>query len=181
MNISAQKVVSLSYELRTSSSNGDIVENVTSESPLTFLAGSGNLLPKFEEQLMGLKDGDSFDFTLVCDDAYGQLDKNAVIELPLDVFMVDGEIDHSLLHVGNSIPMRDSSGRRLNGLVREVSDSAVKMDFNHPLAGDDLYFKGTVTEVREASEEEIQHGHIHQVSSCDSCGSDEHGCNGGCH
>jgi FKBP-type peptidyl-prolyl cis-trans isomerase SlyD len=181
MNIAAQKVVSLSYELRTSRSNGEIVENVTSESPLTFLAGSGNLLPKFEEQLMGLKVGDAFDFTLVCDDAYGQLDKNAVIDLPLDVFMVDGEIDRSLLQVGNSIPMRDSAGRRLNGLVREVSDTIVTMDFNHPLAGEDLFFKGTVTEVREATEDEIQHGHIHETASCDSCGSDEHGCNGGCH
>ncbi len=58
--------------------------------------------------------------------------------------------------------MQNNSGNRLNGIVMEIGDEAVKMDFNHPLAGDILYFKGEVAEIRNATEEEINHGHVHQ-------------------
>jgi FKBP-type peptidyl-prolyl cis-trans isomerase SlyD len=85
------------------------------------------------------------------------------------VFQVDGKSDENILSIGNVIPMLDNEGRRLNGTVREVGTDAVKMDFNHPMAGVDLFFKGEVTEVREANEHELSHGHVHSSGSCEGC------------
>ena len=74
--------------------------------------------------------------------------------------------------------MMDAEGRRLNGKVLDILEEAVQMDFNHPMAGNDLFFKGQVTEVRTATEEELNHGHVHQAGGC-GCGSHEGGCEGG--
>jgi FKBP-type peptidyl-prolyl cis-trans isomerase SlyD len=189
MSNSEQKVVSVIYELTTSRSNGEVIEKVTEENPLTFISGTGNLLPAFEEQLSSLSIGDSFDFSIPCDDAYGQPNDKAIIDLPVDAFFVDGKIDEELVQLGNVVPMRDQAGNRLNGKVIGIDSESVKMDFNHPLAGDDLHFQGNVVGVRAATEEEIAHGHIHNHSdhSCESgncgeeggCGEEGHSCN--CH
>jgi len=161
LTVEKNRVVSLIYELRTESFDGEIVETVDESNPLVFLFGRGNLLPKFEEQIKGLKKGDSFNFSIPCEDAYGEIDEEAVIDLPISIFEIDGEIDEDLLQPGNVIPMQDEAGNRIDGMVLEVSDSRVTMDFNHPLAGADLYFSGKITDVREATEEEIIHGHAH--------------------
>lgn len=161
LTVEKNRVVSLVYELRTESFDGEIIETVDESNPLVFLYGRGNLLPKFEEQIKGLKKGDTFNFNIPCEDAYGEIDEEAVIDLPISIFEVDGEIDEDLLQPGNVIPMQDEAGNRIDGMVLEVSDTHVTMDFNHPLAGADLYFTGKITDVREATEEEIIHGHAH--------------------
>ncbi len=170
MVINKDKVVSLIYELRLDSPSGEVVEELTQDNPLTFLFGSGNLMPKFEENINGLQIGDDFNFDLASVDAYGEVNEAAIVEVPISAFEMDGKIDHNLLTLGNTIPMRDNSGNRLNGVVKEVTTENVKMDFNHPLAGNHLFFKGQVTDIREATEEEISHGHVHG-GGC--------GCNGG--
>ena len=178
MVIKKDKVVSLSYQLRNKSEVGEVIETVQKESPLTFLFGAGNLLPKFEENLEGLKVGESFAFGLKAADAYGDINNKAVVDIPISAFQIDGKLDNEMLKVGNQIPMQDSAGNRLNGIVKNVTESAVTMDFNHPLAGTDLHFSGEVTEIREATEEELSHGHIHAGCSCgDNCGD---GCGDGC-
>lgn len=169
MIVEDKKVVSIVYELRKDKKDGEIVESLSNDKPLVFLFGTGNLLPKFEENLAGLKTGDSFEFKLPCDDAYGPVQENAVVEVPINVFQVEGQTDENILNIGNVIPMLDNEGRRLNGTVKEVSADAVKMDFNHPMAGADLFFKGEVTEVREANENELSHGHVHSSGSCEGC------------
>ena len=169
MIVEDKKVVSIIYELRKDDATGEVVENLDDKNPLVFLYGSGNLLPRFEENLAGLKQGDNFSFMLKSEEAYGSVQDNAVVNVPLDVFRVDGEIDKNLLKIGNTIPMLDREGRRLNGVVKEISDNDVKMDFNHPMAGSDLFFKGQVTEIREANEDELQHGHVHSSGSCEGC------------
>lgn len=161
LTVEKNRVVSLVYELRTESFDGEIIETVDESNPLVFLYGRGNLLPKFEEQIKGLKKGDTFNFNIPCEEAYGEIDEEAVIDLPISIFEVDGEIDEDLLQPGNVIPMQDEAGNRIDGMVLEVSDTHVTMDFNHPLAGADLYFTGKITDVREATEEEIVHGHAH--------------------
>jgi len=175
MNISKNKVVSLSYELRTDGKDGEIIETVDANHPMMFIFGIGSLVPGFERHIENLKTGDSFAFQLSCEEAYGPAIEEAVQEIPISVFISDGEIDHNILFEGNAIPMVDSSGNRLNGVVVELKEDTVVMDFNHPLAGDDLYFSGTVVDVREAMPEELKHG---QVSSCSpsSC----KGCSGSC-
>ncbi|MDR3094767.1 MAG: FKBP-type peptidyl-prolyl cis-trans isomerase [Bacteroidales bacterium] len=172
MNISKDKVVSLSYELRIDGKDGEIIETVVADKPLTFLYGGGNLLPAFEHNIDRLKTGDAFAFLLKCDDAYGQAVDEALVEIPLSAFVVDGEIDNDLLVEGNAIPMTDSQGNHLNGIVAEVKKETVVMDFNHPLAGDDLYFSGTVVDVREATPEELEFGVSGggcSSGSCDNC------------
>ncbi|MGD2034642.1 MAG: peptidylprolyl isomerase [Bacteroidales bacterium] len=169
MVISKDKVVSLTYELRIDGNNGEIVEALKEDSPLTFLYGSGNLLPKFEQNISGLKIGDEFSFDIKAEDAYGEVNENAVVNVPVSAFEIDGKIDSDMLKVGNKIPMQDASGNKLTGIVKEVTDEAVNMDFNHPMAGNDLFFNGKVTEIRDATEEELHHGHAHYPGSCEGC------------
>jgi FKBP-type peptidyl-prolyl cis-trans isomerase SlyD len=119
------------------------------------------MLPKFEDHLSTLKAGDAFEFTLSSDDAYGEMDQDAIIDLEKSIFEVDGKIDTEMLAVGNVIPMRDDQGHMLQGIVVSVGDELVRMDFNHPMAGNVLHFTGKVIEVREATAEELSHGHAH--------------------
>jgi FKBP-type peptidyl-prolyl cis-trans isomerase SlyD len=173
MQISDNKVVSLSYELRLAGKEGEIIEVRNAGHPLIFLYGTGALLPAFEQNIRNLKKGDAFAFLLKCDEAYGPASEDAMVELPVSSFLVDGEIDNDLLVEGNAIPMVDSNGHQLNGIVAEIKKDTVVMDFNHPLAGDDLYFTGTVTDIRDATAEELAQGNVAGAccssGDCDSC------------
>jgi len=166
MIVEKNKVISLSYELKV---EGQTMENVGADAPLQFIFSTGNLLPRFEEYLDGLQIRDSFDFELKSEDAYGPVNKDAIVDVPMKAFEVDGKVDQELLKVGNHIPMLDQSGNRLNGLVVQIDSDLVTMDFNHPLAGNDLHFKGKVEEIREATSDELEHGHVHSPGSCDNC------------
>jgi len=171
MNIDTNKVVALKYELRVNAKDGQLVEKVENERPLEFIYGTGNMLKDFESNLTGLKVGDSFDFSINAENAYGQVNKDMVVDLPKDIFKIDGKIDENLLVLNKVVPMRDQQGNHLNGKIIEILDELVKMDFNHPLAGEDLYFTGEILNIREATETELSHGHLH---------SEEQGCGGGC-
>jgi FKBP-type peptidyl-prolyl cis-trans isomerase SlyD len=94
--------------------------------------------------------------------------------------MVDGELQEDLLVIGNRLPMRDSEGNALDGTVVEVNEAAVVMDFNHPLAGQDLFFTGNVVNVREASADELNHRHVHGHSHGHSHDHEQGGCGCGC-
>ena len=176
MNISKNKVVSLSYELRIDGKDGEIIETVGADNPLTFIFGINSLVPGFERNISNLKTGDNFAFLLACEEAYGPAHEEQVVEIPKTAFVVDGEIDEEMFFDGNAIPMTDSYGNHLNGVIVEVKDSSIVMDFNHPLAGDDLYFSGAVVDVREATPEELQNGLNNNACSSSDCG----GCGGGC-
>ena len=173
MKVGKNMFVKLSYELRTDSSNGEIIEKTEDVAPLEFVFGAGKMLEMFEDKLDGLVAGDKFDFCLEAEEAYGVKDEEAIVDLPLEIFQADGVVKEDLLVVGNPIPMMDAHGNRLNGLVLEVSEETVKMDFNHPLAGEKLFFKGDIIAVSEATEDELV--------SCSSGGCDTGGCSsGGC-
>ncbi len=192
MEISRNKFVTLSYVLRLNGFEGEIVEETSEDKPLEFIFGTGRMLQMFEEKLEGLKVGEDFNFKLTADEAYGQVNEEAKVEIPKNIFEVDGKIDEDLIKVGNMVPMQDAQGNRLNGIVLDITDENVKMDFNHPLAGDDLYFAGSITEVREATDSEMMAAvgggcgsgcgcGTEETSGCDtgSCGSDGSG-SGGC-
>ncbi|MFA5973531.1 MAG: FKBP-type peptidyl-prolyl cis-trans isomerase [Lentimicrobiaceae bacterium] len=161
MQITKNTVVSLKYVLKRDDAKGEIIEETKAGDPLVFLYGNGQMLPKFEEHLSTLKTGDAFEFTLSSEEAYGELDQDAIIDLDKSIFEVEGKIDTEMLAIGNVIPMRDDQGHMLQGIVVNVGDEMVRMDFNHPMAGNVLHFKGNVIEVREASAEELSHGHAH--------------------
>lgn len=168
MKIGEKTFVSLTYTLTV---DGQVVDSTTKENPLGFPFGAGYLLPKFEEHIAGLGAGDKFEFTLTAADGYGETVDQAIVELPVSVFMVDGKVEEGLLTVGNQIPMSTADGQQLMGVVREVSAEAVKMDFNHPMAGKTLNFSGEIIEVRESTDEDYFHG---MGGGCD-CGDCESG------
>jgi len=184
MKIGKNKMVSLTYDLHYDDAAGELIEQATSEKPLSFVFGAGLMLPKFEEHLEGFEVGNPFEISLQDVDAYGELDENAIVDLPKHIFFIEGEFDEEIVSVGNTVPMMSTGGQRLNGLVLEITDDIVKMDFNHPLAGENLFFKGQITEVREASDEEIAATLGGGGCGCGSggCGcDDEEGCgDGGC-
>ncbi len=176
LEIGKYSMVTLTYDLRIDDENGEVIEQATETQPLQFLYGAGIMLPKFESQLAGLREGEPFVIKLGRKDAYGDVNLDAVVELPKHVFLVNGNFDDELISVGNTVPMMSSNGQRLNGLVLEVGDDVVKMDFNHPLAGEDLYFAGKVLEVREASNEEVEQ----VLYGGGGCGCGSGGCGSGC-
>ncbi len=180
MKIGKNKMVSLTYDLHYDDAEGEMIEQATIEKPLSFVFGAGAMLPKFEAGLEGLEVGHPFEISLADVDAYGELDENAIVDLPKHIFFIDGEFDEEIVSVGNTVPMMSTSGQRLNGLVLEITDDIVKMDFNHPLAGENLFFKGQITEVREASDEEIA-ALLSGGCGCGSggCGCDNEGCSDG--
>ncbi len=177
MKIQKNAFVSLTYELRTEgAANGPLVEKVDTERPLKFVYGSGLMLPVFESRISNLEAGNSFEFSLTPEEAYGEYNNDAVVNIPKDVFVVNGELRTDLLKIGNHVPMMGDGGQRLDGRIMDITDTEVKMDFNHPLAGETLYFAGQILEVREATEEELHPRHC--GGGCGGCGGGS--CGGGC-
>ncbi len=178
MRIEANKSVSAKYDLFVDGENQgelELMERATEERPLSFIYGVGMMLPKFEENLYGLQAGDSFEFTINDEDAYGPYDEEAVIDLDKKIFEVDGKIDENVVFEGNVVPLMDTDGNRFNAQIVTVTDELVTVDLNHPLAGQNLHFKGQVLEVRDASEAELA-ALMNNSCSCGGNCSSEEGC-----
>ena len=163
MQIAPNSVVYISYQLSFPDENGqpDVVEIVDENEPMVFIHGLSGLPESFEANLLGLKTGDTFNFNIAAEDAYGNLDPNAIISLPKSIFEVEGQKADDILVVGNYIPMTDDQGERMQGLVVSIGDDNVMMDFNHPLAEKELIFTGKIIKLREATTDELAHGHVH--------------------
>jgi FKBP-type peptidyl-prolyl cis-trans isomerase SlyD len=158
MKITADKAVSAEYELYVDGEvegELELMEKATAEQPMSFIYGVNMMLPKFEENLFGLQAGDKFEFTISSDDAYGDYDDESVIDLDRSIFEIDGKLDEEMIFEGNVVPLMDNEGNRVNAQVVTVTDSHVTVDLNHPLAGENLHFKGSVLEVREPTEKEL--------------------------
>jgi FKBP-type peptidyl-prolyl cis-trans isomerase SlyD len=163
MTISKDKAVIVNYYLTASKNNEQeqLIEETSKEHPFAFLFGHQNVLPDFETALHGKLKGDKFDFRIGSENAYGSYEQDYIVKIDRAAFEVDGKFDDSRVTVGAELPMNDAEGNPLTGIVLSISDKDVEMDFNHPLAGHDLHFIGEILDVREASAEEIAHGHIH--------------------
>ena len=121
--------------------------------------------------------GDKVSFTLAPADGYGEIVPEAIVDLPKNIFMIDGKLAEEMLFVGNQIPMSDSQGNRMLGVVKEVAEETVKMDFNHPMAGKTLNFDVEVVEVRDVTPEDLA---AQGGCNCGCHGDCEGGCDGGC-
>lgn len=161
MVIGTNKVVAVHYTLTEGTAEGQMVESTEGREPLVFIFGVGMMLPEFERNLEGLKTGDKFAFAIPSADAYGEYDDTALVEVPKNIFEQNGKIPDGLLEVGNVLPLQDQDGNRLQGMVAWVGLDKVKLDFNHPMAGVDLFFTGHVESLREADASELEHGHVH--------------------
>ena len=176
MKIAQNTVVEFCYELEV---DGQVVDKTTKEKPLDYIHGTGSLLPKLEAHIEGMEPGATFDVTLSPADGYGEVEPERIIDLPKAAFEVNGEVREDLLVPGNTIPMMNSMGGVIPGVVLEVTEDTVKMDLNHQMAGKTLHFKGEILTVREATEKELTEGlHGEYVHSC-GCGGC-HGHDGGC-
>lgn len=193
METAENKYITVAYKLYTTDEDGkkELMEEATAEHPFQFISGMGTTLEAFESQIVPLNKGDKFEFTIPFADAYGEYDEEHVIELPKNIFEIDGKFDSEHIYPGNIIPLMNSEGQRLNGSVVEVKADTVVMDMNHPLAGDDLTFAGEVIESRPATNGEIQElvkmmtGNGGCGCGCDDCGdgcdsNEEEGCGCGC-
>ncbi len=160
MTQSDAKVIALTYELREGGPEGNLLETVKEDQPIEFLFGVGRLNQSFEENVKNLKEGETFEFTIKADKAYGQVNEKAIVDLPKSIFVIDGKLADDLLIEGNIINMEDQEGNPHRGKVMEIGDEKVKMDFNHPLAGMDLHFRGKVIRRREPTPEEVTQGYV---------------------
>ena len=173
MKIENLKVVRATYELYINGEDGkeELMEKTTEESPLVWCQGEGMMLPAFEAAMAGKAAGESFDFVLAAKDAYGEYLEEGLMELPKKMFFNgDGEFDEERVYVGAIVPMNTTDGQVVKAQVCEVTDETVTIDLNHPYAGEDLHFKGTILDIRDVTEGELKA--IRHPHGC---------CGGGCH
>jgi FKBP-type peptidyl-prolyl cis-trans isomerase SlyD len=157
MNIAKNNVVELSFKLFLDDFDGELIQEFTKDEPFKFIFGTGSLLESFEDNIKGMSPGDKFKFKLTAEEAYGEVDEEAIIDLPHSFF----NIDEDYIYIGSVLPFKDEEGNEIEGTIIDINDDAVTVDFNHPLAGEDLYIEGEVLSVRKATPDELNHGHVH--------------------
>ena len=171
MKIQDQTVVTMTYVLRENDENGQILQETTKEQPFVCIFGMHQLLPKFEENLMGKEPGDKYAFHLTPAEAYGERDEAYVMDLNKDMFCKNGVLMEAV-QVGATLMMQTADGRPIAGIIREIGETTVKMDFNHDMAGKHLHFSGEIIDVRETTDEDFN-------DSC-GCGCNDCNCEGDC-
>ena len=180
MEKETNKLIAAHYQLFTINENGErnLVEETTQEQPFVFITGFGTALDAFEDILKNLGRGEKFDFELDKDKSFGEYDPKRVIELNKEMFTVDGHFDSKNIFKGAQIPLKNEDGNFFIAKVMEIGADKVKVDLNHPLAGNKLNFKGYIIENREATMDEIKTMLSHMNGG--GCGGDCGGCEGGC-
>ncbi len=155
MQIEQDKVVSFHYELKLD--GGETIDSsIKREEPLTFLAGHGQIIPGLESELIGMESGDKKSIRVTPENAYGVRDDRLVQTYPKE--KLPDDIDYQK---GKVLQVQNKDGRPMEVLITNVTDEKVTLDLNHPLAGEHLNFEVEVTEIRDATEEELDHGHSH--------------------
>jgi len=146
-------VVSIHYTLKDD--NGELLDTSRDSQPLTYLHGAGNLIPGLESELAGKTAGASFNVSIPPDQAYGVYREELVQIVPLDMFKGVDEVKP-----GMQFETQGPNGDELV-IITAVSGEEVTVDANHPLAGKTLHFEVNIEQVRDATLEEVEHGHAH--------------------
>ena len=153
MKVDNNRVVTVHYR-GTLTDDGTEFDSSEDREPITFLVGHNQMIPGFENGVMGAKVGDKRTFNLTPEEAYGAYDSAGIKRMPRGEFPPDIKVDMTLaaeMEDGNVIPLR----------IIEITEDEVVVDFNHTLAGKNLTFEVTIVEVREATDTETSHGHAH--------------------
>jgi FKBP-type peptidyl-prolyl cis-trans isomerase SlyD len=153
MQIGDQKVVTLHYTL--TDSEGRVIDK-SDDGTFAYLHGASNIIPGLESALAGKSTGEEVTIAVSPEEGYGARDDAMLQQVPKSMFEDDSQIA-----VGSQFHAQGPNGEMLIVTVMEVQDEHVLVDGNHPLAGVDLHFDVTIIEVREASAEELEHGHVH--------------------
>ena len=160
MQIAENTVAAIDYTLTDDS--GEVLDSSEGREPLSYLHGAGNLIPGLEQALEGSNEGDSLQVTVTPENAYGERSEDLVQAVPMEAFAGVEQVEP-----GMRFQATDDQGNVRVVTVTSVEGEEVTVDANHPLAGQQLHFDVSVVGVREASSEEIEHGHVH-------AGSEEH-------
>ena len=154
MKIGKESVVSMHYTLKDDA--GAIVDSSDGRDPLTFLQGAGNIIPGLEEALLGKAVGEKFKVSLPPEKGYGQRDERLVQSIPRAQFQGAPE-----LKVGMQFQVNSPNGPMILTIKELRGEEEVIVDGNSEMAGKTLHFEIEITDIREASKEELDHGHVH--------------------
>jgi FKBP-type peptidyl-prolyl cis-trans isomerase SlyD len=146
-------VISLDYTL---SVNGEVLDSSEDEGPIVFLQGHDNIIPGLEKEIIGMALGDSKDVIVTPEGGYGEREDEEIKDIPLSEFP-----EEIPLEAGIELQVKDDEGIEMYGRIVSVGEETVEMDFNHPLAGKTLQFSVKLVELRDATQEELAHGHVH--------------------
>ena len=155
LTIADDLVVSLEYTLRLEGDD-EIFDTSTGQEPLEFIQGRGHIIPGLEQALYGMAVGQKKQLVIQPEDGYGELDPDAFERIPRNAFPDDMELE-----IGMELELQDDDGEAFDAYVAELSADSVMLDFNHPLAGETLYFDVEVVGIRPATAEELEHDHVH--------------------
>lgn len=148
-------VVSLEYTLTV---DGKVIDTSEGTEPILFIQGRGHIIPGLEKALYGMAAGGKKDLVIQPEDGYGELDGDAFMDVDRKEFP-----SHIPLDPGITLQMRDEEGNPFDARIDTVNGETIRLDFNHPLAGKELYFSVEVVSLREAAQEELEHDHVHQA------------------
>lgn len=185
MDKAPNKFLSVVYQLYdVTDGNRTLQEQTSTDRPFEFITGFGIALDGFEQHIMQMEKGSTFDFTLQPEEAFGIYDPSGVNKLPREAFHINGHFDNEHVYPGAIITLTDDEDHQFMAKVTQIEADGVTLDTNHPLAGKVLNFTGLVRENRDATDEEVQHL-IKMLSGgcsgCSGCGGGEgDGCEGGC-
>jgi FKBP-type peptidyl-prolyl cis-trans isomerase SlyD len=154
LTVADDLVVSLDYSVRLS--DGEVVASTEDREALEFLQGRGEIFPGLEGALYGMAVGDEKDVEVAPADGFGDRDPEAILLVPHDTFPSE-----ATPQLGMRLVMRDRSGQAFEAYVSGVRPDGVLLDFNHPLAGETLFFRVKISSLRPATSEELAHGHPH--------------------
>ncbi len=146
-------IVTLDYKLIA---EDEILENTEGGEPIMFIQGIGQIIPGLENALYDLEVGDQKTVVIQPEDAYGEYDPESLQDAKKEEFSEEIPLD-----VGTFLDLEDDEGDILSAQIIAAEEDTVTLDFNHPLAGKTLTFELIVTDLRTASEEELEHGHVH--------------------
>lgn len=147
-------VVFMEYTLHV---DNEEIDSSKGQDPLQFLVGHGNIISGLEREMIGMKVGESKDVVIAPSDGYGEFDEEAFMDVPRSAFPQDIPVEE-----GAELTVRDDAGQARYARIEAVEDDTVTLNFNHPLAGDELHFNVKVVSLREPTSEELEHGHVHE-------------------
>ncbi|MDZ7625837.1 MAG: peptidylprolyl isomerase [Ignavibacteriaceae bacterium] len=154
MALQANKVVTFNYTLKDE--NGEMLDSTEKGGPFTFITGNMQVLPGLEEALGSMIIGSKKNIKLAAADAYGEFDEGAIQKVKRNIFPEEAELEIGLTYFAHS-----PEGQHLQFVITEMENDDITVNFNHPLAGKNLEFDVHLLDVRDATPEEISHGHVH--------------------
>jgi len=153
MNVAKDSVVSFFYTLKND--GGEVLDTNEQGEALSYIHGTGAIVPGLENAMEGKTSGDAFAAVVIPSEGYGDYDDSLIFSVPMENFKDPGKVE-----VGMSVEVQSQEGTRILQ-IKKIEDTTVFLDGNHPLAGETLHFDISISDIREATEEELNHGHVH--------------------